>query len=486
MEKTRGVIMVNYETLRSPIKFCSVKLPEVIANSIRLDAYSYNIEAKQARDIIEHGKYKSISLNDLIKKAYYPGRFKRIYCSPKKGYPFYLPSQMNDVYPKTDKYISHLTNCNIDELRLKKETLLLTRSGTIGTISLVSQTIEGNIFSDDVIRITFKDNYDLGYVYAYLKNSIGNKILVTNSYGAVINHIEPEHLKAIPIPDAPLQIKKRINDLIVKSYDLRDEANLLVDEATKMLMEELRFPNIYNFEKVIYNKNKVNTFNVKLSNLEERLDASYHIPIISAIIEHMKKYADEITTVGDKRVSQKIILPERFKRFYVEEGKGKIFIGGKQIGELNPSNKKYLSPTKHNSIMKKLEVLPNTILITRSGTIGKTVLVPKHWTHWIPSDHVIRVIPANNDIAGYLSIFLASDYGHQLITRYTYGSVVNEIDDNHVSNIPFPILKNKNIQKNINDIALNANEKKYEAYKKEQEALRIMEEEVLVQDRESN
>ena len=479
--------MVNYETLRSPIKFCSVKLSEVIANSIRLDAYSYNIEAKQARDIIEHGKYKSISLNDLIKKAYYPGRFKRIYCSPKKGYPFYLPSQMNDVYPKTDKYISHLTNCNIDELRLKKETLLLTRSGTIGTISLVSQTIEGNIFSDDVIRITFKDNYDLGYVYAYLKNSIGNKILVTNSYGAVINHIEPEHLKAIPIPGAPLQIKKHINDLIVKSYDLRDEANLLVDEATKMLMEELRFPNIYNFEKVIYNKNKVNTFNVRLSNLEERLDASYHTPIISAIIEHMKKYAGEVTTVGDKRVSQKIILPGRFKRFYVEEGKGKIFIGGKQIGELNPTNKKYLSLTHHaDRINKQLTLHERMTLITCSGTIGKVTLVGKHWENWAASQHIIRIIPTNENIAGYLSIFLASDYGHQLITRYTYGSVVNEIDDNHVSNIPFPILKNKSIQKNINDIALKANEKKYEAYKKEQEALRIMEEEVLVQDRESN
>ena len=41
------------------------------------------------------------------------------------------------------------------------------------------------------------------------------KILLTNSYGAVITHIEPEHLATVPIPDAPASIKKRVNDLIL-------------------------------------------------------------------------------------------------------------------------------------------------------------------------------------------------------------------------------------------------------------------------------
>lgn len=486
MEKTGGIIMVKYDELRSPIKFCSVKLSEVIANGIRLDARSYNIEAKQARDIIENGQYplRTISGINGMAKSYTCERFKRIWVH-KSDLPIFQPSSITDVYPIPDGYISHKTRTNIEALRVHAGQILMTCSGTIGKLSFVSNTLDGKIFSHDLIRITPDIPENAGYIYAYLKTKTGNKILMTNTYGAVIKHIEPEHLKTVLIPDAPVQIKKRISDLIVKSYDLRDEANLLIDEATKMLIEELHFPNIHNFEKTFYNKNKVNTFTVKLSNLEERLDASYHIPIVNAIIEHMEKYADEVTNVGDKRVSQKIIMPERFKRFYVEEEHGKILIGGKQLGELDPTSKKYISSVKHSHIMKKLEVLQNTTLITRSGTIGKTVLVPKHWTHWIPSDHIIRIIPANDDIAGYLSIFLASDYGHQLITRYTYGSVVNEIDDTHVSNIPFPILKNKDTQKQINDIALKANEKKYEAYKKEKEALKIMEEEILVKDGEN-
>ena len=218
---------------------------------------------------------------------------------------------------------------------------------------------------------------------------------------------------------------------------------------------------------------------MKLSDMAGRVDASYHVPIVDAIVEHMKQRAAEVTTVGDSRVSKDVILPTRFARVYVEEGYGSVLIGGKQLYELDPSGKKYLSRTKHKALMEKLEVEQNTILITRSGTIGKVALVPKHWEHWIPSDHIIRVVPASKNIAGYLSIFLASEYGYPLITHYTYGSVVDEIDDTHVSSIPFPLLKNEDVQRQINEHALEANEKRYEAYKMEQQALRIIDKEVI-------
>ena len=368
----------------------------------------------------------------------------------------------------------------MSELKLKPMTLLLTRSGTIGTISFVSKTLEGMVFSDDVIRVQFKKEIDLGYVYAYLKSKIGNMILTTNGYGSVITHIEPEHLATVPIPDAPAVIKKRIHNLIVDSYELRDESNALIDEATELLIKELQFPDIHDLKVALYKKNaSVKTFSVKLSNMAGRADASYHVPIVDAIVKHMKRFAAEVTTVGDSRISKTVFLPPRFARIYVEEGYGSVLLGGKQIYELAPSSKKYISNAKHKKLLNQLQVHQNTILITRSGTIGKVVIVPKHWENWIPSDHIIRVVPASNDIAGYLSIFLASDYGYSLITRYTYGSVVDEIDDTHVSNIPFPLLKNADVQRRINELALEANDKRYEAYQLEQQALQIVNKDVI-------
>ena len=110
---------------------------------------------------------------------------------------------------------------------------------------------------------------------------------------------------------------------------------------------------------------------------------------------------------------------------------------------------------------------------------GKVTLVGKQWENWTANQHIIRVVPANNDVAGYISTFLSSDYGYELIKRFTYGSVVDEIDDNHVRQIQIPILKNQDIQKQINDLALQANEKRYQAYLLEQEALKVLDEEVI-------
>ena len=477
--------MVNNITeSKDSLKWCSVSLADVISRGKRLEASVFDVEAKQARDTIMNGKYPCVPLlgeNGLIEKAYYPGRFKRIYCERGNGEAFFLPSQMTDIYPKAEKFISRLTKCDISELKLKPNTLLLTRSGTIGTISLVSKTTEGNVFSDDVIRVTFKNTNDLGYCYTFLKSKLGNVVLQTNGYGSVITHLEPEHLRETYIPNAPNTIKERIHQLIIKSFQLRDESNILIDEATELLIKELHLPDIDSFDVNYYQKDAaVNTFSVKLSHLNGRVDASYHVPIVDAIIEHLNKYAAEVITVGDERISSDIILPGRFKRIYVEEGYGKVFIGGKQLGELDPSNKKYLSLKHHGDrIAKQLELHENMTLITCSGTIGKVTLVGRQWENWTANQHIIRVVPANENIAGYLNIFLSSEYGKQLITRFIYGSVVDEIDDNHVRHIAIPLLKNQGIQKNINDLALKAKEKRYEAYLLEQEALRIMDDEVI-------
>lgn len=473
---------IDVETNDIPLKWCSVSLSDVIFRGKRLEASVFDVEAKQARQIIKNSKFPSTTIGgeNGLTTSYTCARFKRIWLE-HSDFPIYQPSTIVDIKPKPDGYISHLTKTNIENLRVKKGQILMTCSGTIGKVSYVSDTLKNKIFSHDLLRINCKNTVDQGYVYTYLKSKVGNKILLTNSYGAVITHIEPEHLATIPIPDAPREIKERIHNLIVESFKLRDESNELIDQATALLIDELKLPSISEFKQNnIKNSANVNAFNVKLSNLAGRVDASYHLPIVDAIVNHLRKYAEEVTTVGDERISSDIILPGRFKRVYVDEGFGRVFIGGKQLWELDPTNKKYLSLTHHGDrISKQLELHENMTLITCSGTIGKVALVGKHWENWTANQHIIRVVPADLNIAGYLNIFLSSDYGNVLIRRFTYGSVVDEIDNNHVSQIAIPLLKNKDVQKQINDFALEANQKRYKAYKLEQQALDIMDNEVI-------
>ena len=157
-----------------------------------------------------------------------------------------------------------------------------------------------------------------------------------------------------------------------------------------------------------------------------------------------------------------------------------MFFGGAQIYELDPSNKKYLSISQHReNIVNDLKIYINSILITRSGTVGKVAIVPKHWEGWISNEHVIRIVPANNEIAEYLYAWLSSDYAYPLINRYIYGAVVDEINAEQVAAIAIPLLHDENVQKIINDKVLEANRKRTEAYKLEREALNVLDEKVI-------
>ena len=472
----------NEEPQISDLKWAAVGIQEIVEKGHRLDASFYDIEVRQVRRDLKQCEWDIVYLGDkFIEDAFYLGRFKRIYVEEKNGLPLILPSQMTDIYPKASKFISPITNVDIESTRVKKAQVLLTRSGTVGLASYVSKTLENQSLSDDVIRIKATD-YS-GYIYTYLKSKVGRLLVTTNNYGAVVKHIEPEHLNDIPIPNPPPTLKQEIHNLVEESFNLRDDSNELMDEAQVLLKAALQLPDIEDLQERAEQFNKtagVLNYSVPSSELTNRLDGSYYVPIVKVIEQELAKMAREILNVGDSRISKSVILPSRFKRVYVEEGDGVVFFGGAQIYELDPSNKKYLSRSQHGDIIKKqLTLSEKMTLITCSGTIGKVTIVPKHWDGWTANQHIIRVVPVHNEIAGYLCAWLSSDYAYPLITRYIYGAVVDEINAKQVAAIPFPLLHDENTQKTINDKVLEANRKRAEAYKLEQEALTFLDEKVI-------
>lgn len=68
-----------------------------------------------------------------------------------------------------------------------------------------------------------------------------------------------------------------------------------------------------------------------------------------------------------------------------------------------------------------------------------------------------------------------------MIRRFKYGAVVDEIDGKQTSQVQIPLLKNKDSQKKINNLVLEANQKRYKAYLLEQEALNIINTQVINQ-----
>ncbi len=468
------------------LKWCNVSLSEVMNFDNRLEASVFKIEAKNAREQLHNSKYnkflKPLSGKDAFaSEVFYPNRFKRIYINKSSdSIDFYLPSQLNEIYPKASKYISALTKTDFDKLKAKYNTILMTRSGTIGNCTYVSKTLENKIFSDDVIRIQMDNKSDSGYVYAFLKTDIGQLLVTTNNYGSVVSHIEPVHLENIFIPNPPEEIKKKIHNLVVKSYALRDESNDLIDEAERLLVNELKLPPLEDFKpKYFDTKNDIHNYEVSLSNLNHRFDGSYHIPLVDCIKEHLSRYTLDLFYLN-KEIKTEIILPGRFSRTYVDESQGVKFLGGKDLFQLNPSTEKYLSKHVHEKIIQaQLGIKENDLIMPSRGTIGRFLLAPKHFEGWAISDNLMRILIEDKNIVGYIYCFFNSEYGRVLIQREIYGGVVNAIEPNHLYEIPIPILKNKEIQTKINNLVLEANKKRYEAYILEQQAIKTVNEKVI-------
>ena len=130
----------DYTFLPERLKFTSISLQDVLNNKTRFEASAFNIDAKTAVNKVKESKYGYVNLwskDGLVEHAYYPGRFKRIYVPKGEGKAFFLPSQLTEINPKPTKYISPKTYKTLKGIEIEPNNLLLTRSGTIGKLSLI-------------------------------------------------------------------------------------------------------------------------------------------------------------------------------------------------------------------------------------------------------------------------------------------------------------------------------------------------------------
>lgn len=466
---------------KEDISWSSVPLSEVLERDNRIEASTFNLDRAHSIQLLKNSKYDLVLLGSKeigFKDCFYGPRAKRNYLTniDNTSIGFLGSSEMLDIYPNPVKFVSH-DNSMVDSLSLAEGTILISRSGTIGNVTFVSQTLSKFLVSEHAIRLIV--NEFPGFVYTYLKTDVAQNLLHSEKFGSVILEIEPDALKNMLIPNAPVLIKKKINDLIIDSYANRDESNRLIDEATQIMIDQLELPPIDDLKKETFSYSKeVNSFSIKLSDLEGRLEGSYHTPLIKVIEKYINKKAI-VKKLNSDDITEKIILPGRFKRVYVEKGNGKIFLGGKEINQLDPENKKYLSLAHHSDrIKKELSIVKNMVLVTCSGTIGKVALVPEHWNHWTLNQHVMRIV-SKEKYHALIFTWLNSAYGKELIRRQTYGSVVNEITDKHLGDVVIPIFKEDKINNSILNLINKANELRYKAYKQEQKAVEIMNREVL-------
>jgi len=447
---------------------------------LRLDGSYYSSEIIKARALIETLKANGVQIKflgdeEVSRRIFWPSRFKRKYVSKKEGKPFLTPSEVFMFKIQARKFVVDYPS----EVEIEPGWILITRSGSVGRTIISNKLLSSFVLSDDIIRFVPTPDFSMGYVYAYLNTWIGQALLTKTQYGATVKHIEPHHVASIPIPILDEGIIKKINDMILEVHKLREQAQLKLLEAEEMFYTELSLPKIDEEDAEYFGGEEgklVKAFTINANELNLRLDASYHIPLVRAIKQ-------VITTRGQvvrlKNVVKRIYVPNRFKRIYVrDEREGVPFLQGSHIPMIKFFDIKYLWNKMPN--LENISLKSGWLLMTRSGTVGRVAIATNVLEGWAASEHIIRII-LNPDVnPGYIWMFLTSIYGQVQIESKIYGGVVDEIAEKDTSLIEdvLLILPDRHIQDKIGNLVIEAYELKDKANSIEEEAIRLLEKEL--------
>lgn len=162
---------------------------------------------------------------------------------------YYTPSAILQDKPDSVKYLD-LSKANkkqletIDKLRVHKGDIVVTRSGSIGRVSYITEQLDNCIASDDLIRVCIPEGNLRYYAFFYLLSQYAQDQMKINEYGSVQQHLEPNHIRdiLIPLPNKPSTIKELVemgSEFITKleeSQKIRVQGQKALDTLVERLI----------------------------------------------------------------------------------------------------------------------------------------------------------------------------------------------------------------------------------------------------------
>jgi type I restriction enzyme S subunit len=402
------------------------------------------------------------------------GPFKRYYIDDLQyGVPLISSSEMMELKPTYEGIISKEYTKDFEKYLVKRNTILVSCSGTIGSITIVDGRLNKMAISQHALRVIPNDIINLGLLYTFFNSEFGQSLIKGKKSGAVIDELYKDDLYKIDVPILESNIKSKLSELIIKAFKNRDDANLLLDKANALI---LKYNNLLPLSTIQPETLDADgEVELRMTGLNEftqdyRLDAHFYNPMAKLIVENIQAFctnSDNLFNIADCS-----FRGSRSTRNYVDKENGIAFLSGKNIIQIRPDFK-YISKSETANIQEML-LSEGQILISRSGTLGRTLLIYKNYEGCAASEHLIRVKPETSKIdSGYLYAFLSSDYGFHQLLRYKHGAVIDEITEDQISQSLIP-LPSKKQQKEIGDLVRQAYELRAEAIRQEDEAQELL------------
>lgn len=453
----------------------SIKLSEVMKEGPRFEAGAFNIEARHAVETMRAAGHALVALYGKLGLATFankPTRFHRVYVDADHGTPFLSSSDIISMRPEIENYLSRKLTSHLDQLLIREWDVLISRSGTVGNVGLASQTFAGRALSEHAIRLRAPVPEDSGFISAFLRSRYGRLQLIGASYGSVVQHIEPEHLERVLMPDLPTPTRHYLGRNMIQASRARHDANKLLDEADAKMQELLKLSAL---DSLLPRPTAGPVLDrQRASRLAWRFDGSFHDPVAQAAETALRKSGFEITTLNDPRVTNEIRAVTKFrKRVYVPNG-GIPMLSSKQLMQIDPVDIKRLAKGAHTKDLPEIALKRGMVTVSCSGTIGRVQIIPAYMEGWTANQHATRLVAGSDVSPGYLYAWLSSDYGQRLVKRFSYGSVILEMDRDMMGSVPIP-LPSTGVRDKIGDLVLRANELRDQAWRAERETIEELE-----------
>ncbi len=386
-------------------------------------------------------------------------RQRRIYVDDsQRGIPFLAPSEMTRPDLSGVKFVSRKYTPGWEYLLLKRCWTLVSRSGAIGNLVYVRSDMENMAGSDDIIRIVADESkVKPGYLFSFLSSPIGQSLIQQNTYGAVIQHIEPQHLHNLPVPLLSHPIQRRIHNLIERAAALRVEATqTLKASVARMENQILGLPKDHR-----WNYKSEHAYAIEIASFTSqttRLDAFYHAGYTQEGVRLLK---------NSVRLSElaKAYQPPIFKRPYTDKENGIAFLSGIDLYDVVPQPHMYIS--KKMQGLNNYVVEAGTLLVQnvgqRYGLFGRPTILPEHLDGAAVTQHLMRLYPHDPRDRGFIYIYLLSEVGRRALLRQSFGTSMGVLLEHSFEQTETPECKPL-VRHSFEDDVTNAISLRKEAY----------------------
>jgi type I restriction enzyme S subunit len=404
----------------------------------RMDCQPYLSGALETKVLLERLPLRKDKLSQVTDGIYHAGRESRQWVESREyGVPFISGGDVQKADLSDLPLIAKRQIERTPRFTIRAGYTLITRSGTIGKMAYGRRDMDGMACSEHVLRVV-PDSQKIpsGYLYAYLSSKFGVPLVVSGTYGSIIQGIEPEHIKELPVPRLGDALEHEIHEFVETAAELRSKANGIFHETLESFEKEAGLPLT---SELLRAKAPLHVV-VGSAKLLGRLDNNFHSPRHYAVLRPYSEGRVKAVSVG--QLASSVIEPTRFKRIEHNNPEHSVpLYGTGDMGDVDPQPISRITafPGHEDYAPGKLAVL-----IPRSGQlngiIGTAVLPIGGVRTGVVSEHAIRIFCRTEADTGYLFLALRSETGRTQLKARAFGGSIPTLDVKNISAVLVPEL----------------------------------------------